>query len=109
MKSSEAHDCVVIGAGPAGLTAAIYLARFRRDVLVIDGGASRAAWIPKSRNHPGFPDGIRGKTLLARMRRQAELYGARVEAGYVDDLTPLKTGFRLETRKGAFRPARVIL
>jgi thioredoxin reductase (NADPH) len=109
MKKSKTYDCVVIGAGPAGLTAAIYLARFRRDVLVIDGGASRAAWIPKSRNYPGFPDGVRGKTLLARMRRQAELYGAQIEAGYVDELNNLRGGFRLETAEGAVRAAKVIL
>jgi thioredoxin reductase (NADPH) len=109
MKKSKAYDCVVIGAGPAGLTAAIYLARFRRDVLVIDGGASRAAWIPKSRNYPGFPDGVRGKTLLARMRRQAELYGAQIEPGYVDELNNLRGGFRLETAEGAVRAAKVIL
>jgi len=88
-------DCVVVGAGPAGLTAAIYLARFRRRFLVADSGASRAARIPRSRNHPGFPRGVRGKTLLARMRRQAELYGARIAEGHVDELAPEGGGFRL--------------
>jgi len=89
------HDCVVVGAGPAGLTAAIYLGRFRRDVLVLDAGASRAARIPLSHNHPGFPDGVRGRTLLARMRRQAERYGARIEAARVEDLRTDGDGFRL--------------
>ena len=50
-------DCLVIGGGPAGLTAAIYLARFHLDILVVDGGKSRAALIPCTRNHAGFPDG----------------------------------------------------
>ena len=109
MSKSEGHDCVVVGAGPAGLTAAVYLARFRRDVLVLDSGGSRAAWIPRSHNLPGYPDGIRGKTLLARMRRQAELYGAQVRAGYVSELKALKTGFRLKTAEGVVRAARVIL
>ncbi|MGN6524801.1 MAG: FAD-dependent oxidoreductase, partial [Burkholderiaceae bacterium] len=48
-------DCIIIGAGPAGLTAATYLARFRRRIAVLDGGASRASYIPCSHNYPGFP------------------------------------------------------
>jgi thioredoxin reductase (NADPH) len=80
-------DCLVIGGGPGGLTAAIYLARFLRDFLVVDAGASRAAWIPCSHNHAGFPDGgIPGPELLARMRRQAERYGARIVQGEVASL-----------------------
>jgi thioredoxin reductase (NADPH) len=109
MQKAKIHDCVVVGAGPAGLTAAIYLARFRRDVLVIDAGASRAAWIPRSHNLPGYPAGVRGKTLLARMRRQAELYGAQISAGYVSDLKVLKTGFGLATAEGSLRAAKVVL
>jgi len=88
-------DCVIVGAGPAGLTAAIYLGRFRRDFRVVDAGASRAARIPLSRNHPGYPEGVRGRTLIARMRRQAERYGAQIQAGRVDHLAAVKHGFRL--------------
>ncbi len=76
---------------------------------MIDSGASRAAWIPRSHNLPGYPKGIRGKTLLARMRQQAELYGARIRADYVSDLKALKSSFRLETRDGTIRARRVIL
>ena len=54
-------ECLVIGGGPAGLTAAIYLARFHRHFLVVDANASRASWIPVSHNLAGFPDGIAGK------------------------------------------------
>jgi thioredoxin reductase (NADPH) len=103
------HDCVVVGAGPAGLTAAIYLGRFRRDVLVVDAGQSRAARIPLSRNHPGFPDGVRGATLLARMRRQAETYGAAVEAGEVRELQAAPGGFRLAIAAGELSARTVIL
>jgi thioredoxin reductase (NADPH) len=102
-------DCVVVGAGPAGLTAAIYLARFRRSFCVLDAGGSRAAWIPRSHNHPGFPDGIGGKALLGRMRRQAEAYGADIRAGRVEGLVALKTGFRLATSEGPVRARKVIL
>ena len=64
-------DCLIVGAGPAGLTAAIYLARFRRRIAVYDAGHSRASYIPTTRNYPGFPDGISGDELLARLRNQA--------------------------------------
>ena len=71
-------DCLIVGGGPAGLTAAIYLARFHLDILVVDEGKSRAGWIPCTHNHAGFPDGISGKELLARMRAQAQKYGAEI-------------------------------
>ncbi|HET9813602.1 MAG TPA: NAD(P)/FAD-dependent oxidoreductase [Sphingomicrobium sp.] len=79
-------DCLIVGGGPAGLTAAIYLARFRLDVMVVDGGKSRAAWIPCTRNVSGFPDGIGGTDLLQRMRDQACKYGAKVETEFVTKL-----------------------
>lgn len=79
-------DCLIIGGGPAGLTAAIYLARFRLDILVIDAGDSRASWIPCSHNHAGYPDGINGKELLRLMREQAQKYGAKIETGRVTRL-----------------------
>ena len=79
-------DCLIIGGGPAGLTAAIYLARFHLDILVVDGGKSRASWIPCTRNLAGFPDGIGGKELLRRMRDQACKYGAKIETEFVTRL-----------------------
>jgi thioredoxin reductase (NADPH) len=79
-------DCLLIGGGPAGLTAAIYLARFRLDILVVDEGKSRAGWIPCTRNLPGFPDGIDGMELLERMRAQAQKYGAKIETEFVTKL-----------------------
>ncbi|HZU50883.1 MAG TPA: NAD(P)/FAD-dependent oxidoreductase [Sphingomicrobium sp.] len=79
-------DCLVVGGGPAGLTAAIYLARFQLDILVVDSGKSRAAWIPCSHNHAGFPDGIKGTDLLERMREQACKYGAKLKTEFVSKL-----------------------
>src|SRR5215210_4405147 len=80
------HDCLVVGGGPAGLVAAVYLARFRRDVRIVDAGFSRAALIPISHNCPGFPDGISGRDLLTRLREQAKRYGAVLTAGCVDSI-----------------------
>ena len=79
-------DCLIVGGGPAGLTAAIYLARFHLDILVVDGGKSRASWIPCTRNVSGFPDGIAGTELLERMREQACKYGAKIENEFVSKL-----------------------
>ncbi|MGH7125766.1 MAG: FAD-dependent oxidoreductase, partial [Stellaceae bacterium] len=79
-------DCLIIGAGPAGLTAAIYLARFRLDIMVVDAGKSRATWIPCTRNVSGFPDGIAGAELLQRMRDQACKYGAKIKTEFVTKL-----------------------
>ncbi len=86
-------DCIIIGAGPAGLTAAIYLARFHLSIRMFDSGSSRAALIPRTHNHAGYPNGISGKDLLARMLEQAELYGATRELAEVTGLRVLDDGF----------------
>lgn len=86
-------DTLIVGAGPAGLTAATYLARFLRSVLVADGGDSRASWIPLSHNMPGFPAGITGGDILSRMREQAVAYGAVIEAGRAEGLKSSGEGF----------------
>ncbi|MBW8884662.1 MAG: NAD(P)/FAD-dependent oxidoreductase, partial [Planctomycetia bacterium] len=71
MASSESDnlDALIIGGGPSGLTAAIYLARYRRRVLLIDSDQSRAALIPETHNYPGFADGIAGPALLDALRK----------------------------------------
>lgn len=102
-------DCLVIGGGPAGLVAATYLARFRRRVLVLDAGNSRAAWIPRTHNYPGFPDGIAGPELLQRLRAQAERYGAEVRRDFVTELTVTPEGFRAQGNDGAIVARKVFL
>jgi thioredoxin reductase (NADPH) len=86
-------DCLIIGAGPAGLTAAIYLARFRRTVLLADAGRSRARRIPVSKNTPGFPAGIHGETLLGELREQAARFGVEPHACRVVELRREGDGF----------------
>jgi thioredoxin reductase (NADPH) len=83
----EPYDCVIIGAGAAGLTAALYLARFRRRIKLIDAGASRMQWIPTSHNYPGFASGIHGNQLLQRLREQAGQYDVAVTRGVVERLS----------------------
>ncbi|WP_089177867.1 NAD(P)/FAD-dependent oxidoreductase [Bosea sp. AS-1] len=82
----ELFDCLIIGGGPAGLTAAIYLARFHLSALVVDAGDGRAAMIPTTHNHAGFPAGISGVELLSRMRAQATKYGVVFETGMIASL-----------------------
>lgn len=88
-------DCAIIGGGPAGLTAAVYLARYRRRVVVIDRGGSRAALIPTSHNLAGFPEGIHGTELLARMRTHAKQYGALLQQGDITAIAREADGWRL--------------
>ena len=107
--SDHPLDCLVIGGGPAGLTAAIYLARFHLDVTVVDSGHSRASWIPLSHNHAGFPDGIPGTELLGRMREQARRYGARLERGRVARLAREDELFVAEWGSGEVRARAVLL
>lgn len=76
-------DCLVVGAGPAGLSATTHLIRFHRRIAVLDAGESRARWIPTSHNCPGFPFGIAGTSLLERLREQAGSYGASITPGRV--------------------------
>ena len=79
-------DVLIIGAGPGGLTAATYLARFHRRIAVVDAGKSRARWIPTSHNCPGFPFGVAGIELLEKLRAQAEGYGVEVVSGRIAKL-----------------------
>lgn len=101
------YDVIIVGAGPAGLTAATYLGRFRRRVLVLDGGPSRASWIPESHNTPGFPQGVGGEALLARLRDQARLYGADIREARAEDMTRLAEGFELSIRGPDQEPGAV--
>ncbi|MBT2133475.1 NAD(P)/FAD-dependent oxidoreductase [Croceibacterium sp. LX-88] len=102
------EDCIIVGAGPAGLTAAIYLARFHLSIRLFDCGSSRAALIPCTHNHAGFPEGISGLELLRRMAEQAELYGAERELARVTRISPEDQGFTVSVEGRDF-PARTVL
>jgi thioredoxin reductase (NADPH) len=102
-------DCLVIGGGPAGLTAAIYLARYRRTVLLVDSGNSRAALIPESHNYPGFA-GIPGPELLARLREQALSYGTTIRDYAIGSLRRASEGgFSTECAAGELTARSVVL
>ena len=102
-------DCLIIGGGPAGLTAAIYLARFHLSLRVVDAGKSRASLIPCSHNHAGYPEGISGKELIRLMTEQAQKYGATIVCSRVTRLDRIEGGFRAEWGEGSVTARTVLL
>ena len=107
--TSSFWDCAIIGAGPAGMTAATYLGRFLRRTLVIDDGESRMRRIPTTRNVPGFPDGIAGEALYMRLHAQAERYGAMLSTGRIERILFVDGGFQLATAEQTYAAHTVLL
>ena len=105
----QSIDCLIVGGGPAGLTAAIYVARFQLSVRVIDSGRGRAVLIPCTRNQAGFPGGISGRELLVRMRRQARKWGAGFARGTIDRIDVAPDGFVARTAKLTVHARTVLL
>jgi thioredoxin reductase (NADPH) len=105
----RSSSVVIVGAGPAGLTAAIYLGRYHRPPLLIDAGSSRARWIPKSHNMLGFPQGIGGQALLSQLRTHAEQYGAQIRRGSVEHLSRDENGFAVHSGEEVIRSRYVVL
>ena len=103
------HDCLIIGAGPAGLSAATCLARFRRDVACVEAGPSRAESIPVSHNLAGWPDGIAGAELLRRLRAQSARHGVVPRHARVERLQQIDGGFEAIAGGDIVRAARVVL
>jgi thioredoxin reductase (NADPH) len=102
-------DVGIVGAGPAGLAAATYLARFMRSVVVFDAGDARARLIPRTHNCPGFPEGIAGEELLERLRSQASAHGAVIARARVEGLEKRGPAFHIRTHSGSTTASRIIL
>jgi thioredoxin reductase (NADPH) len=109
MAERDNAEVIIVGAGPAGLTAALYLARYQRDVLVLHDGKSRALRIPKTHNAPGFPDGIEGPELIRRMTRHATEFGTRIMEAEVTGIEQTAAGFRLRAGDGQSWDARAVI
>ncbi|MBF0708621.1 thioredoxin-disulfide reductase [Alkalihalobacillus hwajinpoensis] len=93
------HKAVIVGTGPAGLTAAIYLARANMEPLVIEGPepGGQLTLTTDVENFPGFPDGVLGPELMENMKKQALRFGATIERGWVKDIDFSERPFKLKT------------
>ncbi|GAA5334178.1 thioredoxin-disulfide reductase [Thermus hydrothermalis] len=108
--AEERYDVVIIGGGPAGLTAGIYAGRAGLKTVIVEKGlpGGQIAQTEEVENYPGFPEGISGPELASRMVQQAEKFGARIVMDEVLGVEPLEEGFLVRGFERAY-PTRVVI
>jgi thioredoxin reductase (NADPH) len=108
----KVYDCLVVGGGPAGLSAALYLGRLRRSVLVIDDEHGRSTWHQVNRNYLGFPNGVHATALRGLGEKQAAEYGVEFLNGRGTDASSSGMGrdkrFRIDSTAGSATGRTVI-
>jgi thioredoxin reductase (NADPH) len=105
----DTREVIVVGGGIAGLSAAIYLGRAQRDVLVIDSGHSMAKWEPVVQDYLGFPNGVGGEELLKNGRSQARRYEARIVRDEIKTVSARKSIFVLKGKRKTYRTKRLLV
>lgn len=105
------HDLIIIGSGPAGLTAALYSGRFKLNTRIFEkmscGGQILLS--PSIENYPGFPEGVSTFELIDKFKRQVENLGLRIEDNDVLGVVPEGKFYRVKTRDGDFKTKTVII
>ncbi|MBW1712918.1 MAG: thioredoxin-disulfide reductase [Deltaproteobacteria bacterium] len=105
------HDLVIIGAGPAGLTAGLYAARSRLKVVLLErfapgGQTLNTDWVD---NYPGFPEGISGFDLIDKMKAQADRFELDHLLAEVEEIVPEEGRYRLNLAQGSLSARAVII
>src|SRR5207342_2703618 len=109
---THVRDLVIVGAGPAGLAAAVYAASEGLDVLVLESNApgGQAGSSSKIENYLGFPTGISGQELAGRAYTQAQKFGAQIAIAQVaTELTCARTPYRVRVDEDSYVSARTII
>jgi thioredoxin reductase (NADPH) len=103
-------DCAIIGGGPGGLACALYLLRFKRDVVLFQTGTPRVRWAPKIHNFLGHPDGVTGTELLKDFKRQLKAYPDFRMIEREAHVSRHKNGFLITDSSGKnYRAKKVVL
>jgi thioredoxin reductase (NADPH) len=108
MKTHFDFDCAIIGGGPGGLVSALYLERYKRKIIVIDAGESRAQWAPRIRNLIGYIGGIKGTDLLSKLRHQVHSQKSESVRGTAI-LKRINGGFEVKIENRTVTAKKVIL
>jgi thioredoxin reductase (NADPH) len=108
---SSNRNVIIIGSGPAGLTAALYAARANLKPLLIEGleAGGQLMMTTAVENYPGFRDGIMGPELMAEMRAQATRFGTEIVQGDVTAVDLARKPFRVTTSEGQYRCHALII
>jgi len=105
------RDVGIVGAGPAGLAAAVYTGRARRSTLILEKGlvGGQILVTDSVENYPGFPDGVTPVELMRRLQEHAEKFGAGIESDEVLAIEKSQGGWRLKGAKSAYEARAVII